>query len=66
MSNIYPSILEKLAALNIDIYHYEDLVRYYVHYHKSFFHTRAVPRQHRTVAYATVLFVGDYLLYLPP
>jgi len=24
MSNIYPSILEKLAALNIDIYHYED------------------------------------------
>ena len=29
MSNIYPSILEKLAALNIDIYHYEDLVRCY-------------------------------------
>ncbi|MBQ7330340.1 MAG: hypothetical protein IJW94_00880, partial [Oscillospiraceae bacterium] len=26
MSNIYPSILEKLAALNIDIYHYEDIV----------------------------------------
>ena len=30
MSNIYPSILEKLAALNIDIYHYEDIVRCYV------------------------------------
>ena len=29
MSNIYHSILEKLAALNIDIYHYEDLVRCY-------------------------------------
>ena len=29
MSNIYPSILEKLAALNIDIYHYEDIVRCY-------------------------------------
>ena len=29
MSNIYPSILEKLAALNIDIYHYEDVVRCY-------------------------------------
>ncbi len=30
MSNIYPSISEKLAALNIDIYHYEDIVRCYV------------------------------------
>lgn len=29
MSNIYPSILEKLTALNIDIYHYEDVVRCY-------------------------------------
>ena len=29
MSNIYPSILEKLAARNIDIYHYEDIVRCY-------------------------------------
>jgi len=29
MSNIYPSILEKLVALNIDIYHYEDVVRCY-------------------------------------
>lgn len=29
MSNIFPSILEKLAALNIDIYHYEDIVRCY-------------------------------------
>ena len=29
MSNIYPSILEKLAALNIDIYHCEDIVRCY-------------------------------------
>ena len=29
MSNIYPSILEKLAALNIDIFHYEDIVRCY-------------------------------------
>ena len=29
MSNIYPSIQEKLAALNIDIYHYEDIVRCY-------------------------------------
>ena len=29
MSNIYPSILEKLAALNIDIYHYEEIVRCY-------------------------------------
>ena len=29
MSNIYPSISEKLAALNIDIYHYEDIVRCY-------------------------------------
>ena len=29
MSNIYPSILEKLATLNIDIYHYEDIVRCY-------------------------------------
>ena len=29
MSNIYPSILEKLAALNIDIYHYEAIVRCY-------------------------------------
>ena len=30
MSNIYPSILEKLAALNIDIFHYEDIVCCYV------------------------------------
>lgn len=30
MSNIYHSILEKLAALNIDIYHYEDIVRCYI------------------------------------
>ena len=30
MSNIYSSILENLAALNIDIYHYEDIVRCYV------------------------------------
>ena len=30
MSNIYHSILEMLTALNIDIYHYEDLVRCYV------------------------------------
>ena len=29
MSNIYPSILEKFTALNIDIYHYEDIVRCY-------------------------------------
>ena len=29
MSDIYPSISEKLAALNIDIYHYEDIVRCY-------------------------------------
>ena len=29
MSNIHQSILEKLTALNIDIYHYEDLVRCY-------------------------------------
>ena len=29
MSNIYPYILEKLVALNIDIYHYEDIVRCY-------------------------------------
>ena len=29
MSNNYSSILEKLAALNIDIYHYEDIVRCY-------------------------------------
>jgi len=29
MSNIYHSISEKLAALNIDIYHYEDIVRCY-------------------------------------
>lgn len=29
MSNICHSILEKLTALNIDIYHYEDLVRCY-------------------------------------
>lgn len=29
MSNIYPSILEKLDALNIDIFHYEDIVRCY-------------------------------------
>ena len=29
MSNIYPSISEKLATLNIDIYHYEDIVRCY-------------------------------------
>ncbi len=27
MSNIHHSILEKLTALNIDIYHYEDIVR---------------------------------------
>ena len=30
MSNICHSILEKLTALNIDIYHYEDIVRCYV------------------------------------
>mgnify|MGYP006992102441 CR=1 FL=1 len=30
MSNIHQSILEKLAALNIDIYHYEDIVRCYI------------------------------------
>ena len=29
MSNIRQSILEKLTALNIDIYHYEDIVRCY-------------------------------------
>lgn len=29
MSNIYPSILEKFTALNIDIFHYEDIVRCY-------------------------------------
>ena len=29
MSNVYPSISEKLAALNIDIYRYEDIVRCY-------------------------------------
>jgi len=29
MSNIYPSILEKFTALNIDIYHYQDVVRCY-------------------------------------
>lgn len=29
MSNIHPSISETLAALNIDIYHYEDIVRCY-------------------------------------
>ena len=29
MSNVYHSISEKLAALNIDIYHYEDIVRCY-------------------------------------
>ena len=29
MSNIHQSILEKLTALNIDIYHYEDIVRCY-------------------------------------
>ena len=29
MSNIYPSILEKFTPLNIDIYHYEDIVRCY-------------------------------------
>ena len=29
MSNIYSSILEKLAALNIDIYHHEEIVRCY-------------------------------------
>ena len=29
MSNICHSILEKLTALNIDIYHYEDIVRCY-------------------------------------
>ena len=30
MSNIYPAISEKLAELNIDIYHYEDIVRCYI------------------------------------
>lgn len=30
MSNIHQSILEKLTALNIDIYHYEEIVRCYV------------------------------------
>ena len=29
MSNIHQSILEKLTALNIDIYHYKDIVRCY-------------------------------------
>ena len=29
MSNICHSILEKLTALNIDIYHYEEIVRCY-------------------------------------
>ncbi len=29
MSNICHSILEKLTALNIDIYHHEDIVRCY-------------------------------------
>ncbi len=29
MSNIYPSILEKVTALNIDTYHYDDIVRCY-------------------------------------
>lgn len=30
MSNIYPSILEKLAALNIDIFRHEEIVRCYI------------------------------------
>ena len=30
MGNIYPSISEKFTALNIDIYHYEEIVRGYV------------------------------------
>ena len=30
MSSIYHSISEKLSARNIDIYHYEDIVRCYV------------------------------------
>ena len=29
MSNIHQSIIEKLTALNIDIYHYEEIVRCY-------------------------------------
>ena len=29
MSNIYPSILENFTALNIDIFHHEDIVRCY-------------------------------------
>ena len=30
MSSLYHSISEKLAGLNIDIYHYEDIVRCYI------------------------------------
>ena len=30
MSNIYRSISKKLTALNVDIYHYEDIVRCYI------------------------------------
>ena len=30
MSNVYHSISKKLTELNIDIYHYEDIVRCYV------------------------------------
>ena len=40
MSNIYPSILEKLAALNVDIYHYEDIVRCYALANLNIEHSR--------------------------
>ena len=43
MSNIYPSILEKLAALNIDIYHYDDIVRCYVLAKLNIEHSRIKP-----------------------
>ncbi len=40
MSNIYHSILEKLAARNIDIYHYEEIVRCYLLARRNIQHSK--------------------------
>ncbi|MBR5022610.1 MAG: hypothetical protein IKY18_05375 [Oscillospiraceae bacterium] len=65
MSNIYPSISEKLAALNIDIYHYGDIVRCYALAKLNIEHSR---RTDYTDGIHTAEFdteVSHYQLLLP-
>ena len=53
MSNIHQSILEKLIALNIDIYHYDEIVRCYALTKLNIKHSRAAddPTVYRSVTH---------------